>query len=85
MSAERLVLVCRATGERMPIEDLRRHGYLIGVVRVPTERVFAVAHKAGSEPPSYLLDAPKGVDAADFYDRINGAAIQACKPEVASS
>ena len=85
MSAQRLDLVCRATGERMSIEDLRRRGYLIGIVRVPTVRFYAVAHRAGSEPPSFPLDIPEGLDAAEFFDRINGEVIASCKPEVSSS
>jgi len=79
MSGGRLVLLCRATGERLPIEELRNHGYAISIARVCTERVFAVPHKADSAPPEFPLGAPEGVDAAEFFDRINGAVIAACK------
>lgn len=79
MSTGRLVLVCRATGERLPIEELRRQGYVISIATVRTEHVFAVPHKADANPASFPLDAPEGVDAAEFFDRINGAVIAACR------
>lgn len=80
MSTGRLVLVCRATGQRLPIEDLRRQGYVISIETIRTEQVFAVPHKADAKPPSFSLEAPEGVDAAEFFDRINGAVIAACRP-----
>lgn len=79
MSSGRLALVCRATGERLPIEELRRHGYSIAIARVCTERVFAVPFKADGAPPNFPLDAPEGVDAAEFFDSVNGSVIAACK------
>lgn len=79
MSAGGLVLVCRATGERLPIEELRRHGFVISIETIRTEHVFAVPHKADAKPPCFSLEAPEGVDAVEFFDRINGAVIAACK------
>lgn len=79
MSRGRLVLVCRATGARLPIEELRRHGFVLSIATVRTEQVFAVPHKADSQPPEFPLDAPEGVEAVEFFDRINGAVIAACK------
>lgn len=79
MSSGHLVLVCRATGERLPIEELRQRGWVISLATIRSERVYAVPHRAGTEPASWPLDAPEGIEPAEFFDRVCAAAIADCK------
>jgi len=78
MSAGKLSLVCKKTGERLPLEQLQRHGYSYIVVRVTTVKPYFLPFKEGTEPPEspHASAKPEEVDA--HFDEINRRVIADC-------
>lgn len=77
MSAGKLVLVCRRTGEQLPIEQIRKHGYDFAIARVATAKLYFLPFKPDQAPPV----CPSGLSPAEvdaFYDELIGRVIRDC-------
>lgn len=78
MSSGRLKVVCKSTGESLPLEALKSHGFKFTVAVVVKQKHYFLPYKDGSEPPNLPPEAtPEQLDA--FFDEINGAVIRACR------
>ena len=78
MSPGKLALVCQATGQRMPIEELRNHGYEFLIVRVTTVKPYFLLFKAGTEPPAGPHATAKPEEVDRFFDELIGQVIADC-------
>lgn len=77
MSSGKLVLVCRRTGEQLPIEQIRKHGYECAIVRELTAKEYFLPLKPDQAPPAV----PRGLQPAEidaFYDDLIGRVIRDC-------